>query len=164
MCDCAKYEDLEFFRTAISSRIKDSIALRKNLALLASHPDKEHRLYRCDACGQLWQGSRAWNWGNDEYLFRVPTVAKENWVSEVFVQPDELLIFTAVIGDFLERNSFSNTDHSCSVSGCERSSTTGVRTCLPHHIESLQNIGQLPKNPVGRWFGPYKYESIIPCL
>ncbi len=164
MCDCRKYEDLELTRSQITARIRESKALRPNLTLIASHTDKEHQLYRCEECGQLWQSSRAWNWGNDRYLFRIPAISESEWLSEVFVQPDELLIFAAVMCDFLEKNSFKPSHEKCAISECERLAVAGLRTCLPHHIDSLQRVGRLPQSPIGQWFGPYKYESIIPTL
>lgn len=164
MCSCSDYEDLEFLRKVISKRIKETRSLKKFLVLVAEHPDKEHKLYRCNECGQLWQSSRAWNWGNDEYLFKVPQTETDAWKSEVFVQPDELLIFTASVSDFLKRNTFTENDTSCSVSGCERKAVSGSVSCLRHHIESLQRARTMPSYPTGRWFKPYVRENIIPAL
>ena len=106
MCCCAQNEHIEFLRKAVRKRINESRALKKSLAIVAKHADGEHKLYRCGSCGQFWQGSRAWNWGNDEYLFRVPAVEVSHWLEEVFVQPDELLIFTEVLSDFLRQNNW----------------------------------------------------------
>lgn len=164
MCSCSEFEDLEFLRMVITKRIKESRALKKAFELLAKHPDKEHKLYRCKACGQLWQGSRAWNWGNDEYLFKVPPIETNEWLSEVFVQPDELLIFTATTSDFLKPNSFPEKDSLCSVSGCGKKAVSGSVNCLRHHLESLQRAHTMPAYPTGRWFTPYVRENIIPAL
>ena len=164
MCSCSEFEDLEFLRNVIAKRIKETRALKKTLELLATHPGKEHKLYRCKVCGQLWQGSHAWNWGNDEYLFKVPPIDTNEWLSEVFVQPDELLIFTAVVGDFLKSNSFEEKDSLCSVSGCKRKAVASSVNCLPHHLESLQRARTMPSNPSGRWFKPYVRENIILAL
>ena len=57
----------------------------------------------CESCNQIWQASRAWNWGNDLYFFKVPNTTVENWLKQPFVQPDELLIYTAVITEFLNQ-------------------------------------------------------------
>lgn len=72
MCSCSQFGDLEFLRDAITDRLKLSALLKKSLEFVSKHRDGEHKLFRCEACGQCWQGSRAWNWGNDEYLFKVP--------------------------------------------------------------------------------------------
>ncbi len=164
MCACADYEDIEFHRKAVRKRINNSRALKKALPLVAKHSDGEHKLYRCESCGQLWQGSRAWNWGNDEYLFRVPLVDFSQWLEEVFVQPDELLIFTAFISEFLRQNAFVTTEAQCSISGCNGQSVSGASTCVRHHVAALQRVHQLPANPSGRWFGPYVRENIVPAL
>ncbi len=164
MCSCAEYEDLEFLRKVISKRIRESRALRKQFELIATHNGKEHKLYRCEACGQLWQGSRAWNWGNDEYLFKVPEIEIEEWLSEVFVQPDEMLIFTAVVGEFWNNNAFVEKESNCTTNGCTRKAITGSVKCLSHHLQSLQKVGAMPACPVGRWFGPYRKENVLPPL
>jgi hypothetical protein len=164
VCSCSRYEDLEFLREAIAKRIRESGPLKKVLVLVADHPTKEHKLYRCSSCGQLWQGSRAWNWGNDEYLFKVPPIEPDAWNSEVFVRPDELLIFTAIVGDFLNQNTFAEKEAPCSVSGCERRAVSGSVNCLRHHLESLQRARTMPAYPTGRWFKPYVRENVIPAL
>ncbi len=109
MCSCAEYEHIEFLRKAVRRRVKQTPALKKQLSLVAKHPGGEHKLYQCTSCGQQWQSSRAWNWGAEEYLFRVPTLDTQSWLAQVYVQPDELLIFTAVLADFLSRNDFDVT-------------------------------------------------------
>lgn len=162
MCFCAQFNDLEFLRAAITKRIKDSCQLKKSLTAVSKHLDGEHKLYHCAACGQLWQGSRAWNWGNEEYLFRVPPVELTDWESEVYVQPDALLIFTAVMHDFLTRGAFTDTASICRTQGCSKSAVSGSVNCLRHHLGNLQNLGTMPSYPVGRWFGPYIRENIVP--
>ena len=164
MCTCSEYNHIEFKRTAVSKRIKESRLLKKSLLLAAKHPDAEHKLYACKDCGQLWQGSRAWNWGNDEYLFRVPKIEVSSWLEEIYVQPDELLIFTAVMSQMLGQNTFAADEQSCRVLGCARNSIQGLATCLPHHVLALQNAGQLSRDPTGRWFEPYVREGVFPAL
>jgi hypothetical protein len=161
---CSNFDDLEFLREVITKRIKESRSLKKSLSLVATHPEKEHKLYVCNDCGQQWQGSRAWNWGNDEYLFRVPVIDAAAWKDEVFVQPDELLIFTAVLSEILKRGEFKSTKDSCRVEGCGNLAVSGSVQCLRHHIESLQVIRAAPAYPSGRWFGPYVRENIVPAL
>ncbi len=162
MCLCVQFNDLEFLRAAITKRIKDSRELKKSLTVISKHMDGEHKLYHCAACGQLWQGSRAWNWGNDEYLFRVPPVEPTDWESEVYVQPDELLIFTAVMHNFLMRGAFKDTASICRTEGCSRNAVSGSVNCLSHHLGNLQKLGTMPPYPIGRWFGPYIRENIAP--
>ncbi len=162
MCSCSEFEDLEFLRKLISERIKQSRSLKESLELVIDNPDGEHKLYRCQVCHQFWQGSRAWNWGNDEYLFCVPGIFADEWLSNVYVQPDVLLIFVASIKDFFSRNDFSETAVACRVEGCEVSAVTGLARCLRHHVQSLQKGRMLPANPDGRWFGPYESARILP--
>ena len=164
MCTCTEYQHIEFKRAAVSKRIRESRSLKKTFALIAKHPDEEHKLYSCQECGQLWQGSRAWNWGNDEYLFRVPKIEALQWLEQVFVQPDELLIFTAVVSELLGRSTFTEGEQDCRAIACETKAVQGLATCLPHHVLSLQKTHQFPREPVGRWFDPYARESIVPAL
>ena len=161
-CSCGSFRDLELIRRDISKRAKESRQLKKTLDLVCCHSDAEHKLYQCKGCGKLWQGSRAWNWGNEEYLFIVPPIAVADWQQEVFVQPDELLIFLAVIGEFWDKNRFDLSDEWCRAERCRNKSIVNSVLCLRHHLESLQRAHMLPATPVGRWFPPYQKEGILP--
>ncbi len=163
-CSCADYEDIEFARQAVSKRIKKSRDLKKVLELLQTYTYGIHKLYRCRICGQQWQGSLAWGWRNEEYLFRVPQIDTEQWLEEAFVAPHALLAYVASFHDFFTKNQFDETEKQCSVKGCERKAVSGVFTCLLHHVEGLQRLSLLPKEPTGRWFKPYERENIIQPL
>jgi hypothetical protein len=154
-CLCADYPDLELDRSSISKRNKASAALKDSLSLAVSHPDKEHRLYRCDACGQLWQRALAWNWGQIEYLFKVPGEDESEWIAQPFVDPDELLIWSATMETFLSRGKFVAQDAQCAVAECTRKAVAMSKYCLLHHIESVQRSRGLLPTPNGRWFAPY---------
>src|SRR5439155_25550096 len=117
-CDCPEYLPLELLRKAIDDRIRASKSLRKRLELIAEDPSGEHRLYRCPTCAVLWQRSLAWNWGNKEYLFTVPEIDPALWKEQVYVQPDELLIFAAVFGRFMEQQKFEPSVDVCRSEGC----------------------------------------------
>ena len=161
-CACVKYDDLECVRSAVSKRIKESRALRQAFQRIAVHANSEHALYECQACKQLWQESRAWNWGNEKYMFKVPYIHEDEWHKEVFVQPDDLLVFTAVAGGFFDANNFVEGSSSCNKPGCPNKAVEGLVSCLQHHFESLQRIQTLPPYPSGRWFGPYIRSNIVP--
>jgi hypothetical protein len=154
-CECSKYEPLELYREAISKRIKQTKTLLKKLETIAGQGDGEHKLLKCSVCGQSWQSSRAWNWGNDEYLFQVPTIQIDEWLSEPYMQPDEMLIYSAVMQTYMEKNNFVETERECRAEGCVKRAVELTVFCLEHHIESLQDAGALSKDPKGRWFPPY---------
>lgn len=158
-CECNKYEPLELHREAISERIKQTKTLKKQLDIIAERSDGEHRLLKCSACHQLWQSSRAWNWGNDEYLFQVPGIQVDEWLSEPYKQPDEMLIYSAVMQRYMERNTFVETERGCRADGCPERAVELTVFCMWHHIESLQQAGALSKEPEGRWFPPYHRAS-----
>ena len=163
-CKCAEFEDLEMLRKVISKRIKETKKLKKALNLLTKSEDGEHVLMNCESCGQYWQGSRAWNWGNDLYLFRVPKIANEDWQQEPYVQPDELLIYVASLQGILDQGNFEPKSEPCRVEGCEQPAIKGLVNCLEHHVQNLQKINQLPRNPKGRWFPPYLAENFKPTF
>jgi len=163
MCRCGEYGDLEFERKAISRRIRETPALKKTLEAVATHPSG-HTLYRCPECQQLWQCSRAWNWGNKDYLFKVPSIAASDWSIEPYVHPSDLFEFGHALGSFLEGSPFSESEKGCAVPSCPSRAVKGAVYCLRHHVESLQRAKQLPANPVGRWFGPYVRERCVPAL
>jgi hypothetical protein len=154
-CSCHATGDLDLVRDAISKRIRISNSLKRELALVVRHTDREHRLYRCEVCGRLWQAAYASNWGAKEYLFRVPDIESVDWEKEQYVDPDELLLFVAVITGFLGQPGLKVAGNACQVADCGESAVTLSAFCVQHHVESLQRVGQLPTLPEGRFFGAY---------
>jgi hypothetical protein len=160
-CKCSEYEHLEFRRAAISKRIRQSKKLKKTLQMIVEHGAGEHKLLKCPECDQYWQSSRAWNWGNDEYLFKVPDITSDEWLQEPYIQPDELLIYDAVMRNYMDQE-FPESSRQCRVADCDEHALTVSVFCLWHHIESLQESKVLPKEPDGRWFPPYHREGSSP--
>jgi hypothetical protein len=158
-CDCAQYSPLELLRDAVDDRIRASKSLRKRLEMIAEDSSGEHRLYECPDCATVWQRSLAWNWGNKEYLFVVPAISLPDWQELPYVQPDELLIFAAVLGQFFEQQKFEASGSVCRADGCGRPAVKMSVFCLHHHVVSLQSARMLPRDPVGRWFSPYEREG-----
>jgi hypothetical protein len=70
----------------------------------------------------------------------------EDWNTERFVDPDEIVIYVAVMQQFLAAPANRQIPD------------------LQKHVRSLQRIGNMPKDPEGRWFGPYRRENVIPNL
>lgn len=140
------YPHIEFSREAVSKRARQTKGILSRLTLLAKHSDGEHRLYRDEKTNEFWQYSSAWNWGAKPYCFLVPEIDPEVWKEERYVDPDEMLIYVAMMQQFLSVP------------------TNREISDLPKHISSLQRIGSFPKDPEGRWFGPYKRENIMPDL
>jgi hypothetical protein len=155
-CTCKRYVDIELSRADVDQRIGDSRTLRKHLRFLVESPDKLKRLYECEGCKQLWQESEAWGWDNwDEpiHLFKVPTVSIDEWLQEQYIQPHELLVFSACIERVLK--GAMEKKELCVVVGCTGKAIAGSLNCLPHHVLSLQKVRLLPQFPKGRWFRPY---------
>jgi hypothetical protein len=155
-CSCAKYDDLELYRHNIDRRIRETRGIKKGLTLLAEHPNNIHRLFRCEVCGQSWQSTYAWNWGGKEYIYRVPAISIEDWLTEPYIRPDELLIYNAMISNWYEKAKPGESDRPCRREGCPNRAIKGLAQCLDHHIEDLQRVHALPERPQGRWFPPYK--------
>lgn len=154
-CDCEKYGHLGADRKSINTRIKESKHLKKVLSLLSDKTDRPNNLYRCNNCGQLWQGSYAWNWGGDEYLFKVPEIDLAQWRIEPYVRPDELILYIALMQQYHQRIDPTETTSICSVTGCGKHAIKLSVNCLQHHIEQLQETRILPKKPLGQYFSPY---------
>lgn len=144
MSSLPQFPHLEFSRDSISKRAKETSNIIKGLRLLTEHSDKEHRLYINDKTGELWQYSNAWNWGAKPYCFIVPEIDPDDWLRERYVDPDELLIYGASMRDYLAVPS------------------NRALPNLGEHMRMLQQIKTLPKDPEGRWFGPYLRENVIP--
>lgn len=140
------YPHIEFTRDAVGKRAKVTKGIISRLSLIAEHPDGEHRLYRDEKTGEFWQYASAWNWGAKPYCFLVPEIDPGDWKEERYVDPDEMLIYVALMQQFLSVP------------------TNREISDLPKHVRSLQRIGNLPKDPEGRWFGPYERQNILPNL
>jgi hypothetical protein len=158
-CDCAQYLPLELLRKAVDDRIRVSKPLRNRLKLIAEDFSGEHQLYKCPDCATVWQRSLAWNWGNKEYVFAVPEISLTDWKELPYVQPDELLIFAAVLGRFFQQQKFEPSGSTCRSEGCCRPAVKMSVFCVHHHIVSLQGARMMPQDPVGRWFPPYQREG-----
>jgi hypothetical protein len=155
-CECNKYEHIELYRESINQRIKKSRTLKQKLKEIAQSIDGEHTLWQCPVCSQFWQSSYAWNWGQKFYLFKIPSIAIDEWLLESYVQPDELLIFAAMMRNYLDSNSSEEIERKCRAEYCEKNAVKFTVFCLSHHIESLQRAEALPKYPKGKWFLPYQ--------
>jgi hypothetical protein len=140
------YPHIEFSRQAVSERAKETKKILSDLSLIAKHTDGEHRLYKNEFTGEHWQYASAWNWGAKPYCFLVPEIDPEEWKEERYVDPDELIIYVAVMQQFLSVP------------------TNRKIPELRRHIQSLQKIGNFPQEPEGRWFGPYRQDNVIPNL
>src|SRR5688572_3274335 len=134
-CTCSDYEPIELFRHNVNRRIKDTKRIKERLTLLGEHPNKMHKLFKCETCGQFWQSSYAWNWGGKEYIYKVPTITLEDWTVEAYIQPDQLLIYNGRMSNWYERNHFKESEEHCRREGCPNKAMVGLVQCLDHHIE-----------------------------
>jgi hypothetical protein len=156
-CRCDTTRPLELTREAISQRAKQTRELKRVLAVLTDHPDREHQLRRCETCGQLWQRANAWNWGAKEYFFIVPPVETQAWLDLPFVDPDELLIWVSTIDGFVRKGDFRPGPRQCAEAACHHSAIQYSVLCIAHHIASLQAVHILPPTPRGRFYAPYDH-------
>ncbi|QDV75692.1 hypothetical protein Spa11_39120 [Botrimarina mediterranea] len=164
-CNCIEFADLELLRKEISSRAKHTKQLISLLKHRCTDSSEEHWLLECESCSQYWQRSLAWNWGNIPYLFRVPPINDLEWADRPFVQPDELLIFLAVVGKFYREKCSVLGVSNCKIDDCDSPNVKFSTFCKRHHIEHLQANNLLPRFPIGRWFAPYEEANFrIPGL
>lgn len=155
-CRCGEFGTIELYREHVSERIKRTRTLRRTLDLVAEHPLKEHKLLKCGVCNQFWQISRAWNWGDFEYLFKVPEIEEVDWKTEPFEQPDELLIHSSMMYTYDENNTFELTSRICKNDTCSEFSIQYSVLCKQHHITDLQERSVLPPRPSGRRLPDYE--------
>jgi len=161
-CDCAQYQPIELDRKSINRRIKESRSIRKRLTQIAEDRGLRLFLFRCPDCGQFWQSGHEWNFADQEYLFHVPPIEIAEWQREPYQQPAAMMIYSAVMRDFVARCTFEPSDsscRSCRAEGCRERAIQFSVFCREHHVKSLQERQQLPKPPVGRLFPPYYVES-----
>ena len=128
MTDSLKnFPHIEFTREAISKRARQTKKIIASLKLIAEHPDNEHKLYFDEKRNVYWQYASAWNWGAKPYCFLVPEISIEDWNQERYVDPDEMLIYGALMQQYLAVPSNKKIPN------------------LAQHIKSLQRIGTLPE-------------------
>jgi hypothetical protein len=154
-CGCTLYNHLALTRESVKRRVGETRQIKQYLRLLARHPDGEHLLLKCRVCGRLWQSSRAWNLGDQEYVFKVPDIPEAEWQIEPYVQPDELAYYAATTGEHLEGAGLEVSAALCRVSGCRNDAAGELVVCLEHHLKDLHETGTLGSFPEGRWFPPY---------
>ncbi|MBS1797921.1 MAG: hypothetical protein JSS81_29140 [Acidobacteria bacterium] len=145
-CDCHSYEDIELYRESIDKRIRKTGHIKTHLEQLAVFPDRSCTLWKCPVCGQLWQSSHAWKWGEREYFYKVPAITVAEWLDDHFVKPDELLNY----GSLLAHISFVEIDQKCRK--CGRNAIEYSVFCKKHHLESMQKTHAFPEFPKGRIF------------
>jgi|ERR1700733_2908937 hypothetical protein len=159
-CSCEQYPVLELNNTSIYGATQRSPGFLPGLLELNDHLSGEHRLMKCPSCGQFWQVSRARLWGNLEYLFKVPEAEQSVWLEGPYIQPDEMVCYNKAIAEYINRNTWIETDSPCSHVSCGRQAVQLTIFCKQHHIEHLQASGRsLQTKPVGRLFEPYYYDS-----
>jgi len=156
-CICNKYSDILDYG-ALTKRFKDTKNIFSYLTLIAEHPEKEHRLYQCETCGQLWQRSLSWMDGNEQYIFKVPKINIGEWKEKPFVQPDDLFVRTGVVRQYLERAIFEEQNVICRHAGCTHYSIKLSVFCVIHHMESIGIKLTLPDN--NTWFPPFEKELV----
>lgn len=159
-CHCGSFVPLELTRDEITRCIKSTKKLLPQLQVLGQDQKAWHELRECPSCGGYWQVSRAWNWGNKPYAFRVPNIELDEWKQEAFVAPAELMIYVALMEDFLTKSEWASSTMKCRKPDCSRQAMHGLVVCLQHHILSLQRVAMLPEPPKGRWFEPYGPEVL----
>lgn len=156
MCQCDTLDDLDLStRRSFNRRIKETKTIVPELVKIDEHPDQEHGLFRCSECDQYWQTARAWNWGNEKYIFKVPVIASADWIAAPYMDPDEVFISGSVMNRFFEQTEALLEDPSkraCGVTDCSQIRLKFSALCIEHHVRQLQAIGTLPKRPRGRWF------------
>ncbi|HYK06092.1 MAG TPA: hypothetical protein VE974_30395 [Thermoanaerobaculia bacterium] len=144
-------------RDAIKRRIRETKRLLARLSLLETNAQLQLRLYICAVCGQYWQTGHEWNFGDREYIFRVPAIESSEWLREPYCQPAAMLIYSAAMENFFARNSFEDGDAPCREEACANRSMKQGFFCLDHHLEQLRAVRILPPTPPGRIFAPYSY-------
>ncbi len=155
-CSCEPYEHLEPSRHSIYKRIQVTKKLHGTLEMIAEKKDENNFLFKCSICNQFWQESLAWNWNQKKYLFKVPEISVENWLQELFVEPDKILIYLASLESYEEKQTFVERNETCRNETCDGNAIQYSVFCKKHHIESLQKNRVLPDFPKGRVFEPCK--------
>ena len=154
-CNCNKIGDLTLERDEISKRIKGSKKIAKTLIPLAKHSDQT-TLHSCNICGQYWQHSLAWNWNGKSFFFKVPKTTVNEWQTEKYVSPSDLIIYNSLMKDYFSKNNLTDSNNPCKKESCSNKALNQNVLCRIHFIKNLQNMSMLPQTPEGKYFEPYK--------
>lgn len=158
-CTCNKYGDILDY-DLLKKRFKVTKNILTNLTLIAEHPEKEHYLYECVKCGQLWQRSLSWMDGNKPYVFKVPKIEIEIWKCNPFVQPDDLFVRTGVIRHYLDRATFEEKNSLCRHSDCSHHAIKFSVFCIVHQMQNIGIKATFPDDIT--WFLPYEKKLVEP--
>ena len=161
-CNCEHYPAPALSRREITRRIRQTRTIRPTLAVRRKQANGILTLLQCPSCASFWHESLAWNWGGKQYLYRVPPISEEEWLTEPYVQPHELLVYGASMADYLETNEFVESNRQCRFEECHDNAIDGLALCLHHHLAALRQVGLLHKIPIGRLFAPYHYKPFLP--
>ena len=133
---------------------RDPAHVRK-LTPIAHNETLRLSLYLCAECSQFWQTGHEWNFGDRDYVFRVPPIETADWLAEPYRQPAAMLLYSAEMARFHERNRFEPGDKPCREEGCATLAMKHGSFCVAHHVRQLQDVGILRPPPMGRLFPPY---------
>jgi hypothetical protein len=156
-CRCGEFGPLELRSKSINKRARETKALKAGFELLARDAEGYAALWKCSACGQLWQSGRTHVWHGQEYFFQVPPTSVEDWQREPFADVATLQQFVSRVQKFVDQNRGDETERLCGALGCSRHAIRFSKFCLAHHIKAMQKMGSLPSPPGGRLFAPYEW-------
>jgi hypothetical protein len=154
-CDCSTIPDIPLQRAAVEKRMRQTPRIIRKLTLIAQNEKLRLKLYTCSECSQFWQTGHEWNFGDRDYVFRVPPIEVGEWLAEPYQQPAAMLIDSAVMARFFEHNDFQPGDKPCREEGCATLAMKHGSFCLEHHLQQLRDVKLLPARPIGRLFPPY---------
>lgn len=154
-CQCSQYQPIELSRKSVHKRIRESKEIMPTLVLLAEKAEEDLKLLKCPDCGQYWQSNREWGFRYKEYVFQVPEIEVAEWLSQPYIQPAALMLYSAMMETYFERTTFEESSNECRVKGCKEKALKLSACCRQHHIEQLQRADLLPEFPTGKLFPPY---------
>lgn len=157
-CKCAGYTDLKT-RPEINKRGYETKKIMTGFEQLTEDNSGEHKLYKCPACGQLWQRSLDWLRGNKAYAFKVPAIDIATWITQPFVRPDELFNRVGRIEQYLEHARFEEKAELCRREDCSEHAIKLSVLCALHHMENIGLGNTLPGHCT--WFSPYEPDDYI---
>ena len=133
--------------------------IRKQLKQIAQkvvEPGREHyRLYKCEKCGQLWQGTLSTIIDDRWYVFKVPEITKKEWLQKPYVCPDVIVGYLEDKNKYLSQN-FNHKKERCSYLKCSNYAIEGSVYCEYHLFDNLVEKGMFRPKPKGREFCVYK--------
>ena len=148
VCVCAEHSEPPRTIEALWERVTYTPQIKESLELVARNEERALRLFRCVACGRLWQGSNGEN-PTHGYVQHVPAIDIEAWEQEPFQEAWDVFLYATTRDALFSR--LQPGDGICRVAGCGQRTVRFSLECIDHEFAAAHERGALSVPPGRPW-------------